>query len=320
MKNPPLPLIALSIGTVFTVPLASAEVLFSQDFDNFADGIYASSTEPFGFTTVHTGKNGDADSGDIVISNGAAAFVTNADGTGFEFSGLDLNVREYLLDRISFEVSYDIVSFNQFTIALKGPDGILRYRFVLNNGDNGQINSQLDISSNGDDPDFTLEPDTKLSVILELRGTGADRSGSLIVNGETVFSGVKFNSGDGLSEYFNTLSFSRFNGQDAPTISLDNVVIEGSLASQSIFAGYPEASGWRHASIGWVDDALYPYVYVYAAGHSTWLYIYADGATVDSYHSYHYLKATWIWASDLYGDFYYNYNLATWEQFSSTAP
>ena len=319
MKNPPLPLVVLSFGTVFTVPVASAEVLFSQDFNSFADGVYASATEPFGFTTVRTGKNGDADSGDIVISNGAAAFVTNADGTGFESSRLDLDVRQYSIDRISFELSYDIVSFNQFTISLNGPDGTLRYRFVLNNGANGQINSQLDISTNGDAADFTLEPDTKLPVILELRGTGADRSGSLIVNGETVFSGVKFNSGDGLSEYFNTLSFSRFNGQDAPSIFLDNVVVEGSLASQSIFAGYPEVNGWRQASIGWVDDALYPYVYVYAAGHSSWLYIYADGATVDSYFSYHYLKATWIWASDFYGDYYYNFNLATWEQFSVTA-
>jgi hypothetical protein len=74
------------------------------------------------------------------------------------------------------------------------------------------------------------------------------------------------------------------------------------------------ASGAKLTGLGWIDDFFWPQVFHYGA--ADWLYIaetFSFGK--DYFFAYALELQSWIWSSDAYGGWYYNYGTSLWAEF-----
>jgi hypothetical protein len=83
----------------------------------------------------------------------------------------------------------------------------------------------------------------------------------------------------------------------------------------SLWKDVERVSGTKQAGIGWIVDDSYPFVYSYSTG--GWLYIWEDGASLESFYGYDYTNKFWFWANDAWGGWHVNledstYGLAGW--------
>lgn len=75
-------------------------------------------------------------------------------------------------------------------------------------------------------------------------------------------------------------------------------------------------SGARWTAIGWLQDDLWPFVYFF--GNGEWVYIIESASLgAESFHGYALQAASWIWSSDTFGGWYYNYSLQSWGNFNN---
>lgn len=73
-------------------------------------------------------------------------------------------------------------------------------------------------------------------------------------------------------------------------------------------------SGARWTNLGWLQDELWPFVYFY--GNGEWVYIIESASLgAASFFGYALQAAGWIWSSDAYGGWFYNYASQEWGNF-----
>jgi hypothetical protein len=74
------------------------------------------------------------------------------------------------------------------------------------------------------------------------------------------------------------------------------------------------SSGARATGIGWIDDQYWPFLYHY--GLANWLLV---GLNIswgkDSFYAWPLGAQDWIWSSDAYGGWYYDFGSSQWMQF-----
>jgi hypothetical protein len=73
-------------------------------------------------------------------------------------------------------------------------------------------------------------------------------------------------------------------------------------------------SGAKLTGLGWIDDFFWPLVFHYGA--ADWLYV-AESFSFgkDYFFAYALGLQTWIWSSDAYGGWYYDYGTSLWARF-----
>jgi hypothetical protein len=69
--------------------------------------------------------------------------------------------------------------------------------------------------------------------------------------------------------------------------------------------------GFKPAGIGWIMDDHYPYIFHASAG---WLWIVAQGASLDAFYGYDFAGEYWFWSRDNLGGWRYDFNSSEWRQ------
>lgn len=74
------------------------------------------------------------------------------------------------------------------------------------------------------------------------------------------------------------------------------------------------STGAKLTGIGWIDDADWPFVYHYSSG--DWFFLSQQfSESKDDFFAFSIQTLDWIWSSDLYGGWYYDYGLNQWLTF-----
>lgn len=76
---------------------------------------------------------------------------------------------------------------------------------------------------------------------------------------------------------------------------------------------YPAYNGLKSATIGWIYDGFFPWVFLFAES-SRWLYV-PPTATLDSLWLYDDHEKSWVWTSLHFASYYYSVNASEWRVF-----
>lgn len=82
------------------------------------------------------------------------------------------------------------------------------------------------------------------------------------------------------------------------------VSLGGGDEVSSFWADYEDHGGWKRTlSVGWVYDPTFPYVFSYTF--NSWLYIVAEGGSLDGYYFYNYREDAWYFTVEAFNGWVY---------------
>lgn len=84
------------------------------------------------------------------------------------------------------------------------------------------------------------------------------------------------------------------------------------ITHESLWSSLEDYDGWKPGGIGWLYDGFYPWIYHGTAG---WLYVSPEGATLDSMYIFNLETGSWLWSSDSFSGWYYDYSSNSWGSF-----
>lgn len=123
---------------------------------------------------------------------------------------------------------------------------------------------------------------------------------------------------------FNDIKLARFNGLEQNKVVFDELRFGKTWESITPYEGGqplttiwpddqfpPTPEGYKSTGIGWLTDAAFPWVGLYASDGLHWLYI-APGAELDGFYAYDLSLGTWVWSTNAFGGWYYDFSIADW--------